>query len=337
METLLTLYKELFGREPSRTEAITGSGSNRSYYRFFDEAGKSIIACRGTAVHENHAFISLARHFAGKHLPVPAVLAVDKTEEHYLQEDLGARSLFDALRSGRESGGDYSEEETSLIKKAMHILPHVQVEGAEGLDFSVCHPVPSLDRTGILFDLNYFKYCFLKTTSVEFDEYRLEKDFQDFATDLLSQSSSIVSSPTFMYRDFQARNIVLDENDEPHLIDFQGGRKGPLQYDVVSFLWQASSRFPDQLRKECIGTYLDELAAVTGIARDTVAKSFMESLPLFILFRQLQVLGAYGFRGRYERKQHFLDSIPPALDNLKQILPECPYPYLHDTCLQFFL
>ncbi len=267
METLLTLYKELFGCEPSRTEAITGSGSNRSYYRFYDKAGKSVIACRGTSVHENHAFISLARHFADKHLPVPAVLAADEAEEHYLQEDLGARSLFDALRSGRESGGHYSEEETGLIKKAMRILPHVQVEGAEGLDFSVCHPVASLDRTGILFDLNYFKYCFLKTTSVEFDEYRLEKDFQDFATDLLSQSCSIVSSPTFMYRDFQARNIMIRDG-KPWFIDFQGGRRGPVQYDLASFLFNAGTRFPEPLRHELENVYLDALSEFEKLSRD---------------------------------------------------------------------
>ena len=337
METLISLYRNLYGKVPAHTEAITGSGSNRAYYRFSNNEGESVIACRGTSVHENHAFITLSRHFASKGLPVPAIFATDPTEECYIQEDVGQCSLFEALHSGRTSGGIYSSEELTLVKRAMQLLPHVQVEGARGLDFSVCHPVPAFDRTGILFDLNYFKYCFLKTTSVEFDEYRLEQDFQDFATDLLSQGEAITQQPTFMYRDFQARNIILDNANRLHLIDYQGGRRGPLQYDVVSFLWQASSRFPDSVREECIDIYADELSLLIGLGKAEVVKKIHETLPLFVLFRLLQVLGAYGFRGRYERKQHFLDSIPPALDNLQHIIPSCPYPYLHDTCLQFFI
>lgn len=337
METLLNLYKDLFGHVPARTEPIQGSGSNRAYYRFFEADGRCTIACRGTAVRENDSFLALSRHFAQCGLPVPHVLAVSQDHTAYLQESVGTRSLFDALQRGRQAGGCYNEEEQRLMEKALRLLPHVQIEGARGLDFSVCYPAPELDRTGILFDLNYFKYCFLKTSSAEFDEYRLEADFQVFASDLLSTSDALSSLTAFLYRDFQARNIMLDEQDGLHLIDYQGGRRGPLPYDVVSFLWQASSLFPDEVRERCIGAYLDELAPLTPFSKDEVTDSFMRRLPLFVLFRQLQVLGAYGFRGLYERKQHFLDSIPAALNNLRQILPQCPYPYLHDTCLQFFI
>lgn len=337
METLLNLYKDLFGHAPARTEPIQGSGSNRAYYRFFESDGRCTIACRGTAVRENDSFLALSRHFAQCGLPVPRVLAVSPDRTAYLQESVGKRSLFDALQEGRRKGGHYSEAEQQLIERTLRLLPHVQVEGARGLDFSVCYPAPELDRTGILFDLNYFKYCFLKTSSVEFDEYLLEADFQAFASDLLSAKDALSSVTTFLYRDFQARNIMLDDEGGLHLIDYQGGRRGPLPYDVVSFLWQASSLFPDEVRQRCIGAYLDELAPLTSLSKDEVTDCFMRRLPLFVLFRQLQVLGAYGFRGRYERKQHFLDSIPAALDNLRQILPQCPYPYLHDTCLQFFL
>lgn len=333
MEALLRLYRHHYGRIPARTEKITGSGSNRAYYRFFNDDGQCVIACHGTSVRENRAFITLACHFAAQGIPVPAIIATDESGECYLQENVGERSLFDALKSGRENGGKYDDREKELITKSMRLLPHIQVEGARGLDFSVCYPVESFDRMGILFDLNYFKYCFLKTSDADFDEYRLEYDFQNFADDLMHVAPVTGTLPTFLYRDFQARNIMLDNEGHLSLIDFQGGRRGPLQYDVVSFLWQASSHFPDSLRKECIETYLDELSTICP----TDKEAFRHSMPLFVLFRLLQVLGAYGFRGRYERKQHFLDSIPPALDNLRQVLPHCPYSYLHDTCLQLFI
>ena len=322
-QQLLDLYISYVGTAPKTTEAITGSGSNRQYFRFTSTEGKSIIGVIGTSVEENHAFITLARHFASKGLPVPQVYAVSDDERCYLQQDLGSRSLFDALRAAREAGGQYGDAERQLLRRTIAELPRLQILGGQGLDFSVCYPQPEMDETNVMFDLNYFKYCFLKATGIDFHELRLEQDFRALAKDLLHDEDKQQSS--FLYRDFQARNVMLDAAGNPYFIDFQGGRRGPIYYDLASFLWQASARYPKDLREELIGVYCDSMNA---LAAPTVQLSTFNS---FVLFRLLQVLGAYGFRGYFERKQHFLDSIPPALENLRELLADknsCPYPEL---------
>ena len=214
----------------------------------------SVIGCIGTSREENHAFITLARHFTVKGLPVPTVLAVSDDELCYLQTDLGNVSLFDALSVGRNSGGCYNGDERKLLRQAMTELPRMQFVGAEGLDFSVCYPQPVFNAEGVMFDLNYFKYCFLKATGIDFHEVKLEQDFRQLTEDLLSDDSD-----TFLYRDFQARNIMLSDNGDGTsrltFIDFQGGRRGPIYYDVASFLWQASARYPSELRQELIDVY----------------------------------------------------------------------------------
>ena len=333
MQQLLSLYTSLTGAEPKTTEVITGSGSNRQYVRFTSAEGKSLIGVIGTSVEENHAFIYLARHFEEKGLPVPHVLAVSDDERRYIQQDLGSRSLFDALRAAREAGGQYGEAERELLRRTIAALPRLQVLGAQDLDFSVCYPQPEMDETNVMFDLNYFKYCFLKPVAsrdnLDFHELRLEQDFRALAKDLLHSSvlNPQSSINTFLYRDFQARNVMLDAAGNPYFIDFQGGRRGPIYYDLASFLWQASARYPKDLREELIGVYcksLQEVLSSTFNFQFSIFKSF-------VLFRLLQVLGAYGFRGYFERKKHFLDSIPPALDNLRDLLKEegsCPYPEL---------
>ena len=342
MQQLTALYTHLMGQPPKSVEPIIGSGSNRQYVRFTAADGKSIIGVIGTSVEENHAFIALARHFGEKGLPVPRVLAVSDDEQRYLQEDLGSRSLFDALRPAREAGGQYGEPERELLRHTIAALPRLQTLGGQGLDFSLCYPQPEMDEMNILFDLNYFKYCYLKTTGVDFHEVRLEQDFHAFAHDLLSNVDFVAISaqhPTFLYRDFQARNVMLDAADKPHFIDFQGGRRGPVYYDLASFLWQASARYPQELRDELITVYLSALREVCkeqGIAASSLPDedAFRQRLRLFVLFRLLQVLGAYGFRGYFERKQHFIDSIPPALQNLRELLAEedsCPYPELRQA------
>ena len=332
MQQLLSLYTSLTGAEPKTTEVITGSGSNRQYVRFTSAEGKSLIGVIGTSVEENHAFIYLARHFEEKGLPVPHVLAVSDDERRYIQQDLGSRSLFDALRAAREAGGQYGEAERELLRRTIAALPRLQVLGAQDLDFSVCYPQPEMDETNVMFDLNYFKYCFLKPVAsrdnLDFHELRLEQDFRALAKDLLHSSvlNPQSSINTFLYRDFQARNVMLDAAGNPYFIDFQGGRRGPIYYDLASFLWQASARYPKDLREELIGVYCKSLNTI--LADFNFQFSIFKS---FVLFRLLQVLGAYGFRGYFERKKHFLDSIPPALDNLRDLLKEegsCPYPEL---------
>ena len=252
---------------------------------------------------------------------MPQVLAESNDGLCYLQTDLGDRSLFEALKAGREAGGRYTQKERELLRRTISVLPSLQILGGRGLDFSQCYPQAEMDRTSVLFDLNYFKYCFLKATGVDFHELKLEASFQLMAKDLTEDGGT-----AFLYRDFQARNVMLDADDSPHFIDFQGGRKGPVQYDLASFLWQASARYSDELREELIDVYIASLRQYQEVNE----KEFRSRLRLFVLFRLLQVLGAYGFRGYFERKKHFLESIPPAMQNLRKLLSEggCPYPYL---------
>lgn len=304
---LKKLYEQWAGKQPAHIVRMAGAGSNREYYRIASEEGESVIGVIGTSKEENHAFITLTRHFADAALPVPKVLEVGDDEMCYLLTDLGDMALFDALAAGRKAGGNYNEAEVELLKRAMRLLPKIQVAGARNLDFSVCYPQPEFDETNVMFDLNYFKYCFLKPSGVDFHEMRLEEDFRRMAKDLTGDKGNY-----FMYRDFQARNIMLDEDGNPYLIDYQGGRKGPFYYDVASFLWQASARYPDSLRKELIKEYYSVLSQYTDVPEQD---AFMQRLNLFVFFRTLQVLGAYGYRGYFERKKHFIDSIPPALDN----------------------
>ena len=322
MEKLLELYKQWKGTEPLTTEKLPGAGSNRQYYRMTDDEGRSIIGCIGTSRDENHAFVYLARHFTRRQLPVPEVLVVSNDELRYLQTDLGTVSLFDAISGGREAGGRYTLKEQELLKQTIRELPNMQLRGARELDFSHCYPQPAFDQDSVLFDLNYFKYCFLKATELDFHELKLEADFRLLAKDL----TQVGDEQCFLYRDFQARNVMLLGNT-PYFIDFQGGRRGPYYYDLASFLWQASAKYPHKLRRELVYEYYNALKQYTEVPSP---HRFVERLSLFVLFRQLQVLGAYGFRGYFERKQHFIESIPPAMQNLRELLNDrtFPYPYL---------
>ncbi|MBP3768270.1 MAG: phosphotransferase [Prevotella sp.] len=331
MKQLTELYRSWSGAEPASIEKLPGAGSNRSYYRLTDGAGKSVIGVIGTSRDENHAFVYLCRHFVKRQLPVPQLLAVSNDELRYLQTDLGSVSLFDAIRGGREAGGRYTLKEQELLRRTIRQLPNIQMRGARELDFTQCYPQAEFDIDSVLFDLNYFKYCFLKATELDFHELKLEADFRLLAKDLTSEPCE-----AFLYRDFQARNIMLVEEPSPnsqqpvlnpYFIDFQGGRKGPFYYDLASFLWQASARYPYKLRRELVYEYYNELKNYTEVP---TPHHFVARLSLFVLFRTLQVLGAYGFRGYFERKRHFIDSIPPAMQNLRELLQvsKFPYPYL---------
>ena len=324
MEKLTALYIQYKGEEPAEIEKIPGAGSNRQYYRFIGKDGESVVGVIGTSRDENHAFIYLDRHFQLRQLPVPHILAVSEDELYYLQTDLGHTSLFDAIRGGREAGGRYNQNEQQLLIKTIRALPNFQIRGARGLDWKNCYPQPEFDEESVLFDLNYFKYCFLKATGLDFHELKLEANFHMFAQDLTSETSDC-----FLYRDFQARNVMLDQEGNPYFIDFQGGRKGPFYYDLASFLWQASAKYSFKLRRTLTYEYYDALQQYVEVPS---VRHFVNRLSLFVLFRLLQVLGAYGFRGYFERKKHFIDSIPPAIDNLRELLkmPQetFPYPYL---------
>ncbi len=319
-QILKPIFESYTGQKLSEIVELPASGSNRRYYRL--KGGNiSLIGAIGTNLQENHSFIYLAKHFREKGLHVPAVLAVSEDGSAYIQEDLGDQILFGMVAQGRESGL-YSSAETNLLRRTIEQLPRLQFLGAKGLDWKNCYPQESFDARMIDFDLNYFKYCFLKATGLEFNEIQLQEDFEKFKTDLLQEDEN-----TFLYRDFQARNVMIKDG-EPWFIDFQGGRRGPIYYDVASFIWQARSRFPEDLKQDLIRTYLRALQQFKKV--DEAA--FRSRLRLFVLFRTLQVLGAYGFRGYFEKKPHFLASVPYALSNLRQLLqtPFSDYPYLND-------
>ena len=325
MQKLLELYRQWSGEEPQSVTQLTAGGSNRSYYRIVSSQGESVIGCVGTSRDENHAFVYLTHHFTKRQLPVPRILAVSDDELRYIQTDLGSVSLFDAIRGGREAGGRYTLKEQELLKCTIRELPNIQIRGARELDFSHCYPQPAFNTDSVLFDLNYFKYCFLKATELDFHELKLEADFRLLAKDLTAADDT----QCFLYRDFQARNVMLS-GGTPYFIDYQGGRRGPYYYDLASFLWQASAKYPHKLRRELVYEYYNALKQYTEVPSP---HRFVERLSLFVLFRQLQVLGAYGFRGYFEKKPHFLQSIPFAIDNLRQLLIEGSedYPYLVDV------
>lgn len=314
---LMSLFEECSGVRAESSVPLSSSGSNRKYFRI-SGGGKSLVGVAGTDVKENEAFVCMAGHFRSKGLRVPEVMAVSADGLYYLQEDLGDCSLFDAVAAGRESG-NYSPQEKSLLLETISCLPEIQFKGAEGLDFSVCWPEPEFNRRMVMADLNYFKYCFLKATGLEFNEAALEKDFELLAEKLLEGHDY-----AFMYRDFQARNVMIHDG-KPYFIDFQGGKRGPVHYDVASFVWQARARYPEPFRDGLVQAYIDAAGQYARID----AGLFRRRLKLFVLFRTLQVLGAYGFRGLFERKPHFLRSIPYAMENLRGILAEppvgCPY------------
>ena len=196
----------------------------------------------------------------------------------------------------------------------------------EDMDFGMCYPLSDFNRRTVMWDLNYFKYCFLKATGINFNESNLEDDFEEMTDILLSASSD-----TFMYRDFQSRNVII-KDEKPYFIDFQGGRKGPIYYDVASFLWQAKANFNSEIREEMIETYISEANKFTEIN----SEEFKKTLHHFVVFRTMQVLGAYGFRGLFERKTHFIESIPYALNNLQTLFKEHSkeYPYLSKLLMQ---
>ena len=332
MQKLLELYKQWRGQEPANVQQLAGSGSNRIYIRLTDSDGKSVIGVIGTSRDEDHAFIYLTEHFTRRKLPVPRILAQSDDQLRYIQTDLGSTSLFDAIRGGREAGGRYTLKEQDLLKRTIRELPNIQIRGARELDFSNCYPQAEFDGDSVLFDLNYFKYCFLKATEIDFHELKLEADFRLFAKDLTTDPDpSVQNVESFLYRDFQARNVMLDHDGNPFFIDYQGGRKGPYYYDLASFLWQASAKYPYKLRRELVYEYYNSLKNYTEVPP---VRHFVNRLSLFVLFRTLQVLGAYGFRGYFEQKKHFLESIPPAIQNLRELLASSStfhYPYLMEV------
>ncbi len=312
------LYQAYFGTDPVTVCPLKPFASGRAYWRLSSAKG-TCVAVEGNDRKENEAFIAIARHFMNKGIPVPQLLAVGEDRMTYIQEDLGDDILFDMYVKARRSG-EGMEEVESLLCRTISLLPKMQFEGAEGFDFSVCCPQSQFDSRTVLFDLNYFKYCFLKPSGLVFDEMLLQDEFERFADRLAEEEHE-----TFMHRDFNARNVMIRDS-RPYFIDFQGGRKGPVHYDVASFVYHARAEYPASLQAKMMDSYLAEAQKYMRIERD----EFMERLKWFRLFRMLQVLGAYGFRGLIEQKADFVATIPPALERLRELAPDVRdvFPYM---------
>jgi aminoglycoside/choline kinase family phosphotransferase len=313
IEILLSdLFEAWSGKEPSLILPLAPSGSDRIYYRL--QAGNtSAIGTYNPGEKENEAFVRFSKHFHQKELPVPEIYLEQLDQKVYLQEDLGFTTLYSYLLQKGDYFPDYL---INIYKKVVRQLARLQITGAEGLDFDLCFPRKEFDKQSMLWDCNYFKYYFLKPARVDFDEQALEEDFHSLADYLLQTDTNF-----FMFRDFQTRNIMI-KGGEPFFIDYQGGRKGALQYDLASLLYQAKANIPPDIRIELLNYYLDAVEELIDIDRE----SFTEFYYGYVLMRCVQVLGAYGFRGLYERKEHFLSSIPFALRNVKWIFDHIDLP-----------
>ncbi len=298
------LFAGWYGREPDSITPLPPSGSNRQYFRIRYK-NKSVVAAFNPDTRENNAFLKLSHHFHKLGLPVPQVLAEDTNTHCYLLTDLGDDTLFSLLPQNRTTEL-FDEQTMSLYKKVITHLPKFQVDGYKGLDLSICYPRHAFDRHSMMWDLNYFKYYFLKISGIQFDEQLLEEDFERF-TDYLLQTPS----DYFMYRDFQSRNVMIVDRS-PWFIDYQGGRKGPLAYDIASLLFDAKANIPMAQRQELLEFYMDQLEKKIKVDRDAFRRSFYD----FVMMRILQALGSYGFRGGVEKKTLFLQSVPYALKNL---------------------
>ncbi len=309
VESISALYKKWKGAEPLSVDVLPQSGSERRYFRLHGKKG-SVIGTYGANIPENNTFIYFSRNFRDKNLAVPEIYTQSEDGMYYLQEDFGNVSLLDHL----ESKG-FTEEVYSLFKKSLEAIAHLQVKGDEGLDYSVCLTNKEFGKQAIMADLLYFKYYFLDALRRPYDKQKLIDDFE-----ALSNYLTHTEYKYFMFRDFQSRNIMVTPPSEGleeavHFIDYQGGMKGAPQYDVASMLWQARANLPDAWKNSLLDDYMDSFEKI--IAQQIDRSVFRSQYNGYVLIRLLQVLGAYGFRGLFERKAQFLTSIPLALRNLK--------------------
>ena len=312
-DRIIALFQDHFRTRPSAIVDVAADGSQRSYVRMFAPDGRTAIGAVGPDRDENRAFLSFSRAFRGIGLPVPEIYASDEDAGVWLEEDLGEMTLFDALVDARaRSGGAFPAAMVETYARVVEVLPRFQVEGDRVVDYAVAYPHAAFDRRSILWDLNYFKYHFLKLAHVPFHEARLERDFESLTDFLLDTDTSY-----FLYRDFQSRNIMLRDG-ELWFIDYQGGRRGALQYDIASLLFDAKADLPTDVRASLLEHYLGALEGHVPVDRE----SFRACYRGYVIVRIMQAMGAYGYRGFFERKPRFLHSVPYAAGNIREVLDE---------------
>jgi aminoglycoside/choline kinase family phosphotransferase len=326
MDVLKKLFEQHFHFPVERVEPVQGElgGSGRKIMRLTGKGSSAIGILYGVR-EENVAFLEFSRHFRKHGLPVPEVYGEDLESGAYLEEDLGDTSLFELLSKNRK-GENIGPEAVEAYRRAIATLPRFQVEAGRDLNYKVCYPRGSFDRQSISWDLNYFKYYFLRLAGIPFSEQALEDDFGRLTKFLLSAPRDY-----FLYRDFQSRNIMLRDG-QPYFLDYQGGRKGALQYDVASLLYDAKADLPPELRQQLLDHYLETLRGFVDVKREV----FLQHYYAYVYIRIMQALGAYGFRGFYERKVHFLQSVPYALKNLRWLLHNVTLPVALPTLLEAF-
>ena len=314
MEVIRKLFEQWSGVPCTEILSLGANGSNRRYWRVIGE-GCSCIAAENNDVRENEAFIYYSSALREQGIRVPEVYAVSEDRCHYLQQDLGDKTLYSILFDKRRNGGGFDNEMVELYKRVLDDLTEIQLAG-RGLDFSKAYPRSDFDAQSIQWDLNYFKYYFLKLKYIPFDEQLLEQDYQTLIQYLLDTDCGY-----FMYRDFQSRNIMLKDG-ELYYIDFQGGRRGAAQYDVASLLFSAKSDIPDAIRTELLNYYVNCLSGRVAIDK----KDFKQHYYGYVLIRIMQAMGAYGYRGYFEKKDYFIESIPLAIRNLRSVIEKIDLP-----------
>src|SRR6267143_2086337 len=307
MDALEQLFELHFRAPATRIQPLQGElgGSGRKIIRLASSAQTAIGILYGVR-EENAAFLEFSRHFRRHGLPVPEIYAEDLDRGAYLEEDLGDTTLFEFLSKNR-AGENIAPQVVEAYRQVVAVLPRFQIEAGHDLNYNVCYPRASFDRQSIVWDLTYFKYYFLRLAGIPFNEQALEDDFGRLTDFLLTAPRDY-----FLYRDFQSRNVML-RGAQPFFVDYQGGRKGALQYDIASLLYDAKADLPSELRRQLLDHYLDTLADFIKLDREM----FMRHYYAYVYVRIMQALGAYGFRGFYERKAHFLQSVPYALKNVR--------------------
>ncbi len=303
------MFKEWQGVPPGSIVPVAADGSNRQYYRLRSPS-HSAIGVYNADTAENAAFVAFSAHFRKYLLPVPRIYGVAPDSRAYLQQDFEDTTLFKFLNAARKSAEDFPQEAIDMYKKVVVILPRFQIIAGRDVDYGVCHSRKSFDARSIVWDLQYFKYCFLRLVDIVFDEDGLENDFAQFAEYLMRAEQNF-----FLYRDLQSRNIMV-QNNRPYFIDYQGGRKGALQYDIASLLFDPRAHIPPEVREEILEQYVATAEQFIPLARD----EFFASYPGYVVIRICQALGTYGLRGLYEKKTHFVESIAPALRNLDGVI-----------------
>jgi aminoglycoside/choline kinase family phosphotransferase len=301
-------YKELFGDSDIKITELPKSGSDRKYFRIISGT-KSLIGAYNPNLEENEAFIGFTKHFLSQGLPVPDILGYLPEKHIYFLSDLGEINLFEWLQHKHFEGGFDSKAEI-IYRKILDKLILFQINGIEGLDLDLCYPHRYFDRQSMMWDMNYFKYMFLKLVAAPFNEKKLEHDFNVLADFLLETGQDY-----FLYRDFQSANIMIVEG-EPWFIDYQGGRKGAPQYDVASLLYDAKAHIPEGSRKRLLDYHINNFCSISGERRD----KFIGYFAGFSMIRLMQALGAFGFRGLYEKKPTFTGSIVPAIELLIDVI-----------------